>query len=94
MGGRFNFLYCKDVEELLHDRTSLDAMRAEIANSNLPDILEDHDAVVELLTDLERSIGAVQGCVDRLKPVWKAIEHERNREEMKHIVDGYRKGQA
>lgn len=75
-GGSFDYLYAKDVVQMLDaiPREHLDAMRAELVERGLSDVVAEHDAVVEFLEGLQRQVDNGEKLLGRLSPVWKAVE--------------------
>lgn len=72
-GGSFNYLYCKDADDLLHQRDDLQAMYDEL--TGLPYATKAAGqtfAVIELLNRFEREAQAL--LTNDLQEVWKAVE--------------------
>lgn len=97
-GGSFNYLYCKDVDQLLEAREQLDAMRDALVERGLSDVVAEHDAIVKYLRNLQSQMDGLEKIVGRLSPIWKAIEwhasHDWGPERVELAVEAYRSGSS
>ena len=91
-GGSFDYLYCKDISELMNDMHMLQAMADDLAS--LGYALDAAKETELFLLTLRQSTNRLEAMKERLEPVWKALEWWRssdtNENDFKEALENYR----
>lgn len=70
-GGSFNYLYCKDVPELMNNVSSLEEMSEILIREGYEDVATDMRRLIEYIKSSQIRISVLSG---QLKEVMKAVE--------------------
>lgn len=70
-GGSFNYLYCKDTDELMSNTSDLEEMREYLISYGYEDIAKDTQRLIEYIKSANCVIGTLK---EMLEPVFHAVE--------------------
>lgn len=70
-GGSFNYLYCKDIDELMNSTSDLEEMRERLISYGYDDIAKDTQKLIEYIKSANCVIGTLK---EMLEPVFHAVE--------------------
>lgn len=70
-GGSFNYLYCRNTDELMNNTSDLEEMRDCLISYGYEDIAKDTQRLIEYIKSAECVIGTLK---DMLEPVFHAVE--------------------
>lgn len=93
-GGSFNYLFHKEVSDLMEGQgiEDLKEMIEELEDNGFEDIAKDSITIYE---DIQRIKLDLEKKLDRLSPVWRAVEYWRSADcsldDVKKEVEKYRK---
>lgn len=90
-GGSFNYLYCKEPEELFNSIGLLVDMEDALLALGCDDIARD---ARELIEDIKKAETAIRAKQERLNPVFRAVEHyysgDIGKDGLKQALEQYR----
>lgn len=90
-GGSFNYLYCRDIDELMNNTSDLEEMRDYLISYGYEDIAKDTQRLIEYIKSAECVIGTLK---DMLEPVFHAVEWyesgDYGKEKMIEVLEKYR----
>lgn len=91
-GGSFNYLYCRDIDELMNNTSDLEEMRDYLISYGYEDIAKDTQRLIEYIKSAECVIGTLK---DMLEPVFHAVEWyesgDYGKEKMIEVLEKYRR---
>lgn len=91
-GGSFNYLYCRDIDELMNNTSDLEEMRDYLISYGYEDIAKDTQRLIEYIKSAECVIGTLK---DMLEPVFHAVEWYESadwgKEKMIEVLEKYRR---
>lgn len=91
-GGSFNYLCCKETEDLFNHISDLEDMRESLIKYGYEDIAKDTQRLIEYIKSAECVIGTLK---DMLKPVFHAVEWyesaDYGRDTMIEVLEKYRR---
>lgn len=94
-GGSYNYLYCKDVPELMNEVSCLEDMTDFLVLNNYHDVAMDMRRLVEYIKTAENRITVLS---EQLKGVMKAVEYyescDYGRDDLDKAIEKYRKGES
>lgn len=73
-GGSYDYLYSKSSEDLIFNSEKLDSMIARLIELDLLDISQDSLMIKSDLYNIKLLLSQIQDKIDKLSPVWKAVE--------------------
>ena len=92
-GGSFNYLYCKEPEELLNCIWDIEDMAEELTKMNYLDVAADMTRLAEYIKSARIRIGVLS---EQLRPVMKAVEWYKSadigEDSLKKAIEKYRIG--
>lgn len=90
-GGSFNYLYCKDIEDLMNSERDLADMREILIKYGYEDIAKDAQRLIEYIKSAKCTIGTL---AEMLEPVFHAVEWyesaDYSKETMIKVLEKYR----
>ena len=90
-GGSFNYLYCKEPEELFNSIGLLVDMEDALITLDFDDVARDTRALIE---DIKKAETAIRAKQERLNPVFRAVEHyysgDIGKDGLKQALEQYR----
>lgn len=90
-GGSFNYLYCKDTDELMSNTSDLEEMREYLISYGYEDIAKDTQRLIEYIKSANCVIGTLK---EMLEPVFHAVEWYESadwgKERMIEVLEKYR----
>lgn len=91
-GGSFNYLCCREIEDLFYHISDLEDMRESLIKYGYEDIAKDTQRLIEYIKSAECVIGTLK---DMLEPVFRAVEWyesaDYSKETMIEILEKYRR---
>lgn len=91
-GGSFNYLCCKETEDLFYRISDLEDMRESLIKYGYEDIAKDTQRLIEYVKSAKCTIGTLN---DMLKPVFHAVEWKESgdfgKEDMIEVLEKYRR---
>ena len=94
-GGSYDYLYCKDTEELFSKAVDFEDMAETLEKLNYLDVARDMRRLSEYI---RTACNRVEVLSEQLKPIMKAVEYYENcdisAESLGEEVEKYRKGGA
>ena len=94
-GGSYNYLYCKDPEEIFANVTYVDDMAETLVKLGYSDVASDMTRLAEYIKSAYNRISVLS---QQLKPIMKAVEYyedcDYSEENVKAAVERYRNGGA
>ena len=92
-GGSYNYLYCKEPEELLTSIWDIEDMAEELTKMNYLDVAADLTRLAEYTKSARIRIGVLS---EQLRPVMKAVEWCKScdigEEDLRKTIEEYRLG--
>ena len=92
-GGSFNYLYCKEPDELLNSIWDIEDMAEELTKMNYLDVAADMTRLAEYIKSAQIRIGVLS---EQLRPVMKAVEWYKSadigEDSLKKAIEKYRIG--
>lgn len=93
-GGSYNYLYCKDPDQIIDEQAELERMSSRLAGLGYAvDAARETEELILIIRQFKNRVGT---RIDRLSPVWKAIEWwdsaDWGEEEVKAALAKYREG--
>jgi len=73
-GGSFNYLYCKDGEDLLNSEEDLERMALSLEHRGYPDIALDTKSILNDVQFIKEKINELTERKNKLSEVWRAVE--------------------
>lgn len=90
-GGSFNYLYSKEIDDLMNNTSDLEEMREYLISYGYEDIAKDTQRLIEYIKSAECVIGTLK---DMLEPVFHAVEWyesgDYGKERMIEVLEKYR----
>lgn len=91
-GGSFNYLYCRNTDDLMKDTSDLEDMRKSLISYGYEDIAKDTQRLIEYIKSAECVIGTLKNM---LEPVFHAVEWyesgDYGKEKMIEVLEKYRR---
>lgn len=91
-GGSFNYLYSKEIDDLMNNTSDLEEMRDYLISYGYEDIAKDIQRLIEYIKSAECVIGTLK---DMLEPVFHAVEWyesgDYGKERMIEVLEKYRR---
>lgn len=91
-GGSFNYLYCRNTDELMNNTSDLEEMRDYLISYGYEDIAKDAQRLIEYIKSAECVIGTLKNM---LEPVFHAAEWyesgDYGKEKMIEVLEKYRR---
>ena len=92
-GGSYDYLYCKEPEELLNSIWDIEDMAEELTKMNYLDVAADMTRLAEYIKSARIRVGVL---AEQLRPVMKAVEwyesHDIGEDSLKKTIEEYRLG--
>ena len=73
-GGSYDYLYCKELEELLQEQENLARMRDRLIELGFDKLAAATDNVIASLTSLQKTMDDLEGSWEPLVEAWRAVE--------------------
>ena len=94
-GGSYNYLYCKNVDELFGNIWDIEDMAEELTKMNYLDVAADMTRLAEYIKSARIRVGVLS---EQLRPVMKAVEWYKSsdigEDSLKKAIEEYRIGGA
>lgn len=92
-GGSYNYLYCKDPEEIFANASYLDDMSETLVKLGYLDVAKDMTRLAEYIKSAYNRISVLS---QNLRPIMKAVEYyedcDYGEDNVKKIIEKYRNG--
>lgn len=92
-GGSYDYLYCKETEELFSKATDFDDMAETLEKLNYLDVAHDMRRLSEYI---KSAYNRVDVLASQLKPIMKAVEYyedcDYGKDDVQKVINEYRQG--